>query len=92
MNLQWVEKELRQILADPDERYQAMMAISTDLCKALSQKPKPLPTTLLHARERGADMRNREGLICAIEHCYFAWEEERERKKKNKVGERENNK
>ena len=33
MNLWWDEKELGQMLANPDERYHAIVAISTDLCK-----------------------------------------------------------
>ena len=53
MNLRWVEKELCQILAASNEWYQATMTISIDLCKALTQKPKPLPTSLLCKREGG---------------------------------------
>ena len=33
MNLWWEEKELGQMLANLDERYHAIVAISTNLCK-----------------------------------------------------------
>ena len=55
MSLWWEEKELSQMLANPDERYHAMVAISPIFARQREQrqKPKPSPTTVLHAREKG---------------------------------------
>ena len=61
MNLWWEEKELNQMLANPDERYHAMVAISTDLCK--TERATSKTQTIAHH----CPPCKREGLICARE-------------------------
>ena len=62
MTLWWEEKELGQMLANPDERYHAMMAISTDLCK--TERAMSKTQTIAHH----CPPCKRGGLICAREN------------------------
>ena len=62
MNLWWEEKELGQMLANPDERYHATVAISTDLCK--TERAMSKTQTIAHH----CPPCKRGGLICAREN------------------------
>ena len=62
MNLWWEEKELGQMLANLDERYHAIVAISTDLCK--TERAMSKTQTIAHH----CPPCKRGGLICAREN------------------------
>ena len=66
MNLWWEEKELGQMLANLDERYHAIVAISTDLCK--TERATSKTQTISHhcppCKRGGWSVQERRAYLC----------------------------
>ena len=66
MNLWWEEKELGQMLANLDERYHAIVAISTNLCK--TERATSKTQTIAHhcppCKRGGWSVQERRAYLC----------------------------